>query len=178
MVHLAVPEWITLLPAQVDDARAMAASTYERYRNHRGHYQNSSRSHFLGKIGEIGVESWLLADGIAVDAAFRDDTRDREPDVRIGSKAYDVKTWSPEYWDLLGRCVTPRQLETKFARCDGVIWAVGIIDLDPIRVGIMGWSSVSDIRAAPIRMTGPSGRQIANHQIETEDLRPLSSLSD
>ena len=156
----------------------MATATYERYRNYQGHYHNSAKSHLLGKVGEIAVEAWLATEGIEADSAFRDDGRDREPDVQVRGLRLDVKTWSPEYWAAYGRCVTPGQLKTKFSSCDGVIWAVGSTEAHPMTVTIMGWSSVDDIRSAPIRMTGPAYRQIANHQLDQHDLRELSRLFD
>jgi len=59
------------------------------------------------------------------------------------------------------------------ARWPQAIWQTK----DAARVSIAGYSTISDVHHAPIRLMGRTGMpQVKNHQIAEQDLRPLDEL--
>ena len=98
-----------LTASEVSDAKQLAEETYGRYKAHQGHYRNLPRNHLLGKLSEFAVEKWLRSEGLDPDPAYRDPARDRESDLQLTGEGIEVKTWRPDTWDDMGRCVTPGQ---------------------------------------------------------------------
>lgn len=158
------------------DARELAAATYEKYRREAGHYRNLERSHFLGKLGEVAVEKWLSSQGLQPEPIYRDADRDAEADLGVSAQGIEVKTWRPSTWDEWGRCVTPAQARRMADKSDAIVWAIADDEADPITVEIVGWSTLEDVLATDIRLTGPSYKPVANHQIELNHIRPLDEL--
>jgi hypothetical protein len=79
------------------------------------------------------------------------------------------------------------QLQALDHKADGILWCIlhesarwpqAIWQTkDAVRVSIAGYSTISDVRQAPIRLTGRAGMpQVRNHQIAEQDLRPLDEL--
>ncbi len=89
----------------------------------------------------------------------------------------EVKTWRPSTWEEWGRCVTPAQAAGMAKKAAAIVWAVADDEADPITVEVVGWSTPEDVLATDIRLTGPSYKRVANHQIEWNQIRPLEELA-
>jgi hypothetical protein len=170
------PVVVELTQAEVREAQDMAAATHGRYAGQAGHYRNLARSHLLGKLGEVAVEKWLRSAGLQPDAAYRDPTRDREPDLLLNGDGVEVKTWRPDTWDEWGRCVTPAQASGVARKSRAIVWAVARDEADPVTVELVGWSTPEDVVSTDPRPTGPAYRPVMNHQVEMENLRDLAEL--
>ncbi len=167
---------IELTPDEVASALQMAEVTYQRHERKRGHFGNSLRRHEVGKLGETAVEKWLRSNGRSPDSAFRDVDREGESDLLLDGRGIEVKSWSPEWWDEGGRCVTPRQLGYIRRNSEAIVWTIVKVDGDPQRVELMGWSTPDDVASTALRVTGPPWNRVENHQIDIDDLRPLDEL--
>ena len=90
----------------------------------------------------------------------------------------DVKTWSARFWEDFGRCVAVKQLPKLLRKADVIVWCVCPEELQPgMQVSIRGWSTLSDVQAAPQRWTGPArGRRVHNHQVSELTLRDIHTL--
>jgi hypothetical protein len=154
----------------------LGAATYERYRRDAGHYRNLERSHRVGKLGEVAVEQWLRSQGFDPDAAYKDPSREREPDLIVETRGVEVKSWRPETWIEWGRCVTPAQMPGMERKAQAIVWTVVEDELDPARVEVAGWSSPEEVAATELRPTGPPRKPIMNHQVDLDELRDLSEL--
>ncbi len=168
----------------------MACQSIAKWRNVRGHYNNSLRSHLIGKIGEIATETWLRATGLALTPHYRDLSREQLCDISVnradGSEIrIEVKSWFSEYWPDLGRCIAFDQYEALRRKCDLVIWCVlpnpiPVIetnDYDKYIVEVGRWSTLEDIKTAPRVWTGRgSMRKIYNYQLDETSLRNSESL--
>ncbi len=171
---------------KIDDVRhaealRLAQQTLAIFAKMPGHYNNTLNSHLRGKLGEIAAADWLAANGIKIDAAFRDTGRIKEADiVGVGARTLrlDVKTWDSKYWPEMGRCVAVGQLDKLRNKAEGIVWCVSPSSLDPgIEVEMVGWNTLADIEAAPRRMTGPTGRrQVDNYQVDPGNVRQPASL--
>ena len=106
----------------------------------------------------------------------------QEADLRLGvppAQRIEVKTWNAAFWQNLGRCVAVNQMPNIRAKADIVIWC---ITPDSIASGasvtIAGWNTVAAIAQLPPIWTGPvGGRQVHNHQVPVEQVRPLGELA-
>jgi hypothetical protein len=184
---------ITLDQVAIRWAMSAADESTARWASSPGHYRNQWTSHLVGRLGEIAVEQFLLQHGVLIHAHFRFPERENLCDIellpagRASPMRLDVKTWSEVFWPDLGRCVAVNQLQALEHKADSILWCIlhesarrprAIWQtLDAVRVSIAGYSTVSDIRQAPIRLTGRAGMpQVRNHQIAEQDLRPLDDL--
>jgi hypothetical protein len=173
-----VPD-VELVELDADEARLateLAEATYERHRHHGGHYPNLARSHRVGKLGEVAVDNWLTANSLTTDPAYRDPTREREPDLMVNGCGVAVKSWRPDTWTDWGRCVTPAQLPGMRKKIRAIVWAIVDDERDPIEVEVAGWSTPDEVAETELRATGPSYRPIVNHQVDIEALRDIASL--
>ena len=184
---------ITLDQVAIRWAVSAADESMARWASSPGHYRNQWTSHLVGRLGEIAAEQFLLSHGVQVQAHFRFPEREnlcdielfpagREPSVRL-----DVKTWSEAFWPDLGRCIAVNQLEALDHKAKGILWCIVHESArrsqaiwqtqEAVRVSIAGYSTISDVHQAPIRLTGRAGMpQVRNHQIAEQDLRPLDEL--
>lgn len=174
---------VDLTTAEVLEALKMAEQTFRVFANAPGHYANTVNSHFRGKLGELACSRWLAANGASVEQVFGDAARMRECDIIVSGDScwrLDVKTWDQAYWAELGRCVAAGQLAALRNKADAVLWCTSPSKLSPersIHIEIAGWNNIADIETAPRRLTGPRGRrQVDNHQVEPENVRPVSEL--
>lgn len=172
---------VVITDDELRQATELAEATLRLFGNARGHYTNNLNSHLRGKLGEIACARWLTTNGVRIEPVFCDTKRMRECDIiasDVATLRLDVKTWDEAHWAGLGRCVAADQLGKLEAKADGVLWCVSSSKLVAgMRVGLSGWSSTADIRAAPRRWTGPpGGRQVDNHQVDPERITPLSEL--
>lgn len=182
----AVP--ITLSPADVAWARETAHQSGQRWSAQPGHYTNALRSHFIGKLGELAVEKCLLERGLRLDAHFRHPERESLCDIVVKLRGYhaltrlEVKTWSRVHWTDLGRCIAVEQLPALEKKADLVLWCVTDApgmddDAQPVMVEIVGWSTLDEVRAAPVRWTGTGAmRRVQNYQLDEASLRPFSTF--
>lgn len=158
------------------EALRLGEKTFQRWQAVRGHYSNTPNSHYRGKVGESAVYKWAMQAGLDVEPIFKDLTRSGEADLLVSGRRIEVKTWADKWWPELGRCVAVGQLASLEAKADVVVWCHMDDDADGI-VTLAGWSHVSGIAAAPVRMTGPKGRrQVQNHQLDDDDLKSMDEL--
>lgn len=148
-----------------------------------GHYANTLRSHFVGRVGEIAAEAHARRLALPYRANFYYPDREGLCDLEITEPRcrVEVKTWSRAYWERLGRAVSAGQLAAVKERADVVWWmVVGEVPLDPYKliwwegvdVALAGWSWVEDIEAAGVVAVGMPGREAkANYQVAAEALR-------
>ena len=173
---------ITLLFEDVGKAILLALRTMGKFGGLEGHYTNSLRSHFIGKLGEFAVLRWAEGHALETEGRFLDPGMDGECDLVIefpaGAKRVEVKAWSLKYWSELGRCVAVEQLPIIRDKADLIVWVVvsGNGALAPT-VSLKGWSTIAEVQATAPRMTGWKGmRLVNNHQVEERDLHPPAEL--
>lgn len=161
-----------------DLARAteLAETSYNQFADSRGYYRNTHNSHIVGKIGEVAAESWLKSAHLPVRSLFDEPNQIQSADIAIADIRIEVKTWRNEYWANWGRCIAVGQVAALRAKSDCVLWLSATTTKDSALVFFHGWSTLPEIEQAPIRWTGPSGRQVKNHQLESERLRDASEL--
>jgi hypothetical protein len=167
---------VPLSESDVAEATAMGNATHAEWQSRPGHYPNRLKSHVLGKLGEVGVEIWLRSQGYEVDPAFRDLTRQAEADLIVTAHRLEVKSWDVSTWDDMGRCIRPTQVQALTRKADSIIWTVVDRTSEDVRVVIQGWSSMADVQAAPVRVTGPPHLRLENHQLDVDELRDVASL--
>lgn len=179
---------VSLTSDQIQQARQLAKASYNQFKQRSGYYTNTPQTHFIGKLGEIGALCCLEGVGLTCQAVFEDTKRLQECDIIVRETVrVEVKTWSSIHWDELGRCIAAGQIGALECKCDVVLWCVVSADgLDPEHqaaeescdVRVAGWSEVSDIRDAPMRVTGYGGMpQVMNYQLCESSLRDTASLS-
>jgi len=181
---------IKLSIADVQWAVDVARSSFERWESQQGYYNNRLNSHFKGKLGELAVEKFLLDQNLKLDSHFRFSDRENLADLVIKVRGYkkvvrlEVKTWSSNYWQDLGRCIAVDQYPDMKKKADMIIWclvdAQKILDAPaPVKVLLAGWSKITDVLNAPIKLTGLDAmRKVNNYQLAETDLHDMSSFSD
>lgn len=182
-----MPE-IELPSDDVHWAAETARESFARWESERGYYNNRFNSHFKGKLGELAVEKFLLAQNLKLDSHFRFADREKLADIVVKIRGYrkvlrlEVKTWSREYWQALGRCISVDQFPDLKKKADVVVWCVADANtaMDaPAKVLVAGWSTMDEISTAPIRFTGLDNmRKVENHQLAEAGLRAMGSLLD
>ena len=168
------------------DATQMGVESFLRFKGHPGYYENTLNSHIVGKIGELACAQWAENLGIHCDQAFRDLNRKNEADLilNVGDTRIvrvEVKTWSSNWWQTFGRCIAVGQMRQIRAKADIVVWCTSTPYSDLVQremgdVMIAGWNTVAEIAQIVPTWTGPPGRQHHNHQVPTEQVRPLEDL--
>jgi hypothetical protein len=179
---------IELPTVDIQWAAETARSSLARWENQRGYYNNRLNSHFKGKLGELAVEKFLLDKKLKLDSHFRFPDRENLADIVVKIRGYkkilrlEVKTWSGNYWQELGRCISVDQFPDLKKKADLVIWCVtdadAITDLPaPVKVTLVGWSRMDEISKAPIKLTGfDNMRRIENYQLAEADLHEMGNL--
>jgi hypothetical protein len=178
---------IELSIADVQWAADTARSSFERWESQQGYYNNRLNSHFKGKLGEIAVEKFLLTQKLKLDSHFRFPDRENLADIVIKIKGYkkvarlEVKTWSKNYWQDLGRCIAVDQYPDMKKKADMIIWCLvdeKQISDAPVKVLLAGWSKMEEVLKAPIKLTGLDNmRKINNYQLAETDMHEMSSFS-
>ena len=116
--------------ADVQWAAETARSSFERWESQQGYYNNRLNSHFKGKLGEIAVEKFLLDQKLKLDSHFRFADRENLADIVVKIKGYkkvvrlEVKTWSKNYWQDLGRCIAVDQYPDLKKKADIIVWCL------------------------------------------------------
>lgn len=167
--------------AEFAEAQELARTTYEQFKQWKGHYSNTLNSHLRGRLGELSCAKWLLGHGIFIRELFRDQQSVGESDILAGAgepSRLDVKTWDRRFWGDMGRCVAVGQLPKLKRKADIVVWCETESRLSAgMSVWINGWNSIADIESAPVRLTGPAmGRKVENHQVALESVRAPGAL--
>jgi hypothetical protein len=180
---------IELSVADVQWAADTARASFERWESQQGYYNNRLNSHFKGKLGEIAVEKFLLDQKLKLDSHFRFADREKLADLVVKIKGYnkiarlEVKTWSHNYWQELGRCIAVDQYPDMKKKADFIIWCLldekQILDAStPVKIILAGWSKIEDVLNAPIKLTGKDNmRKVNNYQLAETDLHDMSSFS-
>ncbi|MCA2000971.1 MAG: hypothetical protein LDL51_03810 [Chloroflexi bacterium] len=180
------PHEVEVPAADVRWAAEAARASLARWKNQRGYYNNRLNSHFKGKLGELAVERFLLAQNLKIDSHFRFPDREKLADIVVKLRGYakilrlEVKTWSRDYWRELGRCIAVDQFTDLKKKADIVVWcavdANAAMDM-PAKVLLAGWSTMDEIAKASIRFTGLENmRKVENRQLAETDLREMSGL--
>ena len=179
---------IELPIADVKWAAETARSSFARWESQRGYYNNRLNSHFKGKLGELAVEKFLLDQKLKLDSHFRFPDRENLADIVVKIHGYkrilriEVKTWSNNYWQDLGRCISVDQFPDLKKKADVVVWCVTDVDsaadaVAPVKVLLTGWSTIDDVSKAPICLTGLDNmRKVENYQLAEPDLYAINSL--
>jgi len=167
-----MPVLIALTEDEVAEANRLGDATYEVFKGRPGYYRNLRGSHRKGKYGEMAVEKWAKALGLEVEPVFRDISLTSREDLVIGGLRVEVKTWDDKTWEDMGRCVTPGQVGTLGRKADAIVWC----SVEGSEVTLHGWSTLDDVEAQPVSLTGPAHYPVANHQVPAERLRPLDRL--
>jgi len=180
---------IELPVADVQWAADTARASFERWESQQGYYNNRLNSHFKGKLGEIAVETFLLDQKLKLDSHFRFADREKLADLVVKIKGYnkiarlEVKTWSLNYWQDLGRCIAVDQYPDMKKKADVIVWCLldekQILDAStPVKVILAGWSKIDEVLKAPIKLTGLDNmRKVNNYQLDETDLHDMSSFS-
>jgi hypothetical protein len=180
---------IELSIADVRWAAETARASFERWESQQGYYNNRLNSHFKGKLGEIAVEKFLLDQKLKLDSHFRFADRENLADLVVKINGYkkiarlEVKTWSLNYWQDLGRCIAVDQYTVIKKKADVIIWCLldekQILDASAlVKVLLAGWSKMDEVLNAPIKLTGLDNmRKVNNYQLSEADLRDMSSFS-
>jgi hypothetical protein len=180
---------IELSIADVQWAAKTARSSFARWESELGYYNNRLNSHFKGKLGEVAVEKFLLDQKLKLDSHFRFADRENLADIVVKINGYkkvarlEVKTWSKNYWQDLGRCIAVDQYPDMKKKANMIVWCLvdinGIWDTPaPVKVILAGWSKMDEVLKASIKLTGLDNmRKVNNHQLAESDLREMSSFS-
>lgn len=184
-------EEVELTVTEVQWAIETARESFERWKSQKGYYNNRLNSHFKGKIGEIATEKFLMNRNFKLDSHFRFPERENLADIVVKIKGYkriariEVKTWSVNYWKELGRCIAVDQVSDLKKKSDVIIWCLTNIQEIPktptsIKMSINGWSTITDVENAPIKLTGLENmRKVKNYQLPEKGLREMNTfLSD
>ena len=121
---------------------------------------------------------------------FRFSDREELCDLEITapfSCRIEVKTWSMEHWPLLGRCVAVEQFPALEKKADRVLWCLverleaqtpeNLLSLPHLCIELAGWSTLADIKTAPIRKTGTGAmRKVNNYQLDLDKLRNIETF--
>ena len=160
-----------------------------RWENQRGYYNNRMNSHFKGKLGELAVEKFLLDRKLKLDSHFRFADREKLADIVVKIRGYnkvlrlEVKTWSRNYWQELGRCISVEQFPDLKKKADVVIWCVTDVDAianvpAPVKVLLAGWTKMDEIARVPAKFTGLDNmRKVENYQLAESDLHEMGGLA-
>lgn len=180
---------IELPAADVHWAADTARSSFVKWESQRGYYNNRLNSHFKGKLGELAVEKFLLDKTLKLDSHFRFADRENLADIVVKIRGYtkilriEVKTWSRNYWQELGRCISVEQFPDLKKKADVVIWCVTDVDAiadvpTPVKVLLAGWTKMDEIAKAPVKFTGLDNmRKVENYQLAESDLHEMGGLA-
>ncbi len=180
---------IELSIADVQWAAETARSSFERWESQQGYYNNRLNSHFKGKLGEIAVEKFLLDQKLKLDSHFRFADRENLADIVVKINRYkkvvrlEVKIWSKNYWQDLGRCIAVDQYPDMKKKADMIVWCQvdekQILDVPaPVKILLAGWSKIEEVVNAPIKLTGLDNmRKVNNFQLAETDLHEMNGFS-
>jgi hypothetical protein len=180
----------------VDDVKwaiAVSQNSVEKWSERKGYYNNRLNSHLKGKLGELAVEKYLLGKKFKLDSHFRFSERENLCDIVIKVRKYtkiyrlEIKTWSANYWQELGRCIAVDQYPILKKKADFIIWCVvnstAVAELlkkpQSVLISLVGWSKINEIPNAPIKDTGTGEmRKVKNYQLAEEDIHPILVFTD
>ena len=154
-------------------ALSLAEMTFGSFQNSRGHYFNNPKSHLTGRLGEFAAFHWFEENGFNP----RFSAERTHCDIYTDAGRCEVKTWSKEHWDALGRSVSVTQLPSIKRKADFILWCIADeVESDEPYIEIRGWCSVETIDKYEPLLTGKIGRQIYNYQLKDEDILPIEDL--
>jgi hypothetical protein len=167
-----VPIVVSLSDAEVAEAHRLGDEAFDAFRADRRYYNNLGPSYRKRKVGELAVEKWAATLGVAVASPFRDVSLSGREDLVIGGIRVEVKTWHAAAWPGKGRSVAPGQLPGLREKADAIVWC----SIDGEKATLHGWSTIDDVEAAPLAMTGTPQYPATTHQVPVDGLRPLEDL--
>ena len=97
------------------------------------------------------------------------------------------KAWSEEHWQDLGRCIAVKQVPSLEKKADRIIWCVvekmgkpspeAVLTLQSLVVEVVGWSTLAEVKDAPIKFTGNEwAGKVENHQLDVDALHPMGTF--
>lgn len=164
---------VSLTDTEVAEAHRLGDEAFELFRAGRRYYNNLGPSFRKRKLGEIAAERWARTVGAEVAAPFRDLLLTSREDLVIAGVRVEVKTWHAAAWSDKGRSAAPGQLPGIREKADAVVWC----SVEANEVTLHGWSTIGDIEAAPLAMTGTAQHPATTHQVPVEGLRPMGDLA-
>ena len=163
---------IQLEPDDIFAANELADGTYQKYKDHPGHYRNLLSSHIIGKLGEMAAYKYFKQNHKDVTPHFLYEEQDQLCDITVDGIRWDIKTWNTKYWAFWGRAVSVNQLQLLVNKADKILWTS--VDPDnPQGVDIYGWNDVSEIAQFEPAWMGPEGRQVLNHQVPLDKMHQI-----
>jgi len=168
-----VPIVISLTDAEVAEAHRLGDQAFDVFRADRRYYNNLGPSYRKRKLGEIAVERWARDLGVDVASPFRDVTLAGREDLVVAGVRVEVKTWHEGTWAGKGRSVAPGQIPGIREKADAIVWC----SVEGNDVTLHGWSTLDDVKAAPVAMTGTAQHPATTHQVAIDDLRPMGGLT-
>lgn len=127
---------------------------------------NDVERHFMGKIGEYGVEYLLTRlaarnkQELTIDAVFTDPARDSECDIIVNGHRVEVKTWRPVDYDRFGPCIAERQAKKLAKKCSLILYVT--YNSSTNDYVFRGWNNVTDVDGVEPVLTGRPGKQVLN----------------
>jgi hypothetical protein len=164
---------VSLTDAEIAEAHRLGDEAFDVFRANRRYYNNLGPSYRKRKLGEVAVERWARTLGVSVESPFRDVSLTSREDLVVGGVRVEVKTWHAAIWPGRGRSVAPGQVRSLRDKADAIVWC----SLEGSDVTLHGWSTLDDVAAAPLAMTGTAQHPATTHQVPVGDLRPLEDLA-
>jgi hypothetical protein len=160
-------------------ASILAKITFEKYRNNFGHYRNTANSHLVGHLGEFAAFIWLKDNGFNPSPTFLDSSKDRECDIQTNVARIEVKTWSEQYWEKWGRCVSETQIASVKKKADLIFWlTVDGVESETPQATFRGWNEVGIFEGISSIMTGEVGREVRNLQLDPSQLNSMEEMKN
>lgn len=148
---------VTLTTEHIAWCEGISQKRYLRHKdNPYARYENTPSGHLIGLLGELGAYLMLKQEGV-YNAKGHFHADDSLPDITVGSKKIEVKTWKEETWEFGGRCIQEDQY-AKVKLLDYIIWTT----VKDNTVCIQGYSYPSDFEYIEPRMMG---KGILNRQL-------------
>ena len=167
---------VFLHPKTREYGERLALATFEKYRETKGHYRNSIKSHVIGRYGELGCYQFFINRNIEAHPNFTDLDNDASCDIQTALGRCEVKTWNIPFWEQWGRAVSVAQLPYLEKKADFILWCSAGVVSNLIRIDIHGWNTVADMTIRPPMLMGPANNQVENYQVEINEMRPIQSL--
>jgi hypothetical protein len=162
----------------INRATKLASASYLKYSNTNNssspYLQNTSHSHVVGKIGEVGCSYALKSLGFKVNELFNDNN-DTKCDIVINNTRIEIKCWTVKVWGQFGACIAEKQALKIHKKADIVLYCT-YDDANNIFT-LRGWNRTADILLATPQITG-SKNQVLNRTMNEIKLNTNSSMAE
>lgn len=174
---------VRLTAADIAFAIQSTDATTEQFQGVKNIYAGTWGSRMIGRVGELAGERWFTDRLFPVLAHWRNPAATHLCDLEVLRQRIEVKSWSTRFWADLGRCIAVSQIERVARKANVVLWetvetACATRDaweaLTAVDVTLRGCSTIAEVRAAPVRLTGAA--EIENHQLD--EIRAIEEFLD